>query len=151
MYLGNTYLADRLSSEGNPIQSAIDHVYLSSDLTTRSIVSKLKTSSTDHVPILARIEYRIRSKPISKLKTTKRSMKNFNLVNWNQCLATKNWESLGEMENVNEMAVQFSNLVNLALDEIAPVKTFNNKPGYKAGISTETKILMKERDMARSE
>ena len=55
------------------------------------------------------------------------------------------------MENVNEMAVQFSNLVNQALDEIAPVKTFNNKPGYKAGISTETKNLMKERDMARSE
>ena len=53
------------------------------------------------------------------------------------------------MENVNEMAVQFSNLVNQALDEIAPVKTFNNKPGYKAGISTETKNLMKLRDATR--
>ena len=45
-------------------------------------------------------------------------MKNFNQTSWNQILASKNWESIGAMENVNEMAVQFSKLVNDALDEI---------------------------------
>ena len=41
--------------------------------------------------------------------------------------------------------------MNTALDENAPVKTFTNKPGYKAGISNETKSLMLERDKARRE
>ena len=49
-------------------------------------------------------------------------MKNFNQTSWNQILASKNWESIGAMENVNEMAVQFSKLVNDALDEVAPFK-----------------------------
>ena len=56
------------------------------------------------------------------MKTTKRSMKNFNQTNWSMCLAAKNWESLGEMKEANDMAVQFSTLVNEALDEIAPIK-----------------------------
>ena len=59
------------------------------------------------------------------LKKTKRSTQ----TNWLQSLAAKKWESIGETEFVNEMATQFSNLVNEALDEIAPVKTFSISPG----------------------
>ena len=57
-------------------------------------------------------------------------MKNFNQTSWNQILASKNWESIGAMENVNEMAVQFSKLVNDALDEVAPFKTFTNSVSH---------------------
>ena len=78
-------------------------------------------------------------------------MKNFNPANWNYSLASKNWESIGTMENVNDIAVQFSKLVNDALDEIAPLKSFTNKTGYKAGISQDTKALMAERNSARIE
>ena len=53
------------------------------------------------------------------------------------------------MVNVKEMAVQFSNLVNEALDEVAPFKSFNTKSGYKAGLSHQTKIFMAGRDRAR--
>ena len=49
------------------------------------------------------------------------------------------------------MATQFSDLVNDALDEIASYKTFVSKPDYKVGISTETKLLMEDRDRARLE
>ena len=76
-------------------------------------------------------------------------MKNFNQASWNCYLARKNWEILAEMTNVDEMAIEFSKLVNSALDEIAPVKSFISKPGYKAGITTETKMLMTKRDKAR--
>ena len=55
------------------------------------------------------------------LKKTKR--------NWLQSVAAKKWESIGETKCENEMATQFSNLVNEALDEIAPVKTFSISPG----------------------
>ena len=61
------------------------------------------------------------------------------------------WESIGAMSNVNEMAVQFSNQMSEALDDIAPMKTFSCKAGYKAGLSLETNSLMSERDKARKE
>ena len=38
--LGNTYLADRLTEDGNSIESALDHTYLSSDLKSRTSVIK---------------------------------------------------------------------------------------------------------------
>ena len=57
-------------------------------------------------------------------------MKNFTQQKWLHCLAMKKWESIGETENVDDMANQFSNYVNEALNEIAPVKTFSIKPGY---------------------
>ena len=85
--LGNTYLADRLTEDGNIIESALDHTYLSSDLKSRTSVSKLDSSSTDHLPIIAKIALEFRAKTnTKKTKTLKRSMKNFNHESWTQCL-----------------------------------------------------------------
>ena len=50
--LGYTYLADRLNPNGEAIQSALDHIYISSDLKEKTLGYKLPVSSTDHVPIL---------------------------------------------------------------------------------------------------
>ena len=66
-------------------------------------------------------------------------------------LASKNWEIIGETEDVNSMASLFTKMINEALDETAPFKTFTNKPNFKASLSTETKSLMSERDKARRE
>ena len=38
---------------------------------------------------------------------------------------------------------------NLALDEVAPFRTFTIKSKYKFGITAETKLLMKQRDDTR--
>ena len=48
---GNTFLADRLSEDGNSNQSAIDHTYYSQEIKDRVLTSKLEISSADHVPI----------------------------------------------------------------------------------------------------
>ena len=56
---------------------------------------------------------------------------------------SKNWESFGGMEIVNDMSVQFSKLVNNALDEVAPFKSFSNKTGYKAtSWTTGLKVIL---------
>ena len=47
------------------------------------------------------------------------------------------------------MATEFSKLINEALNEIVPRKSFSNKTHYKAGLTQETKSLMHERDLAR--
>ncbi len=143
------YLADRLTTEGLSIESAIDHTYLSSDLCNKSSVQKLSTSSTDHLPITANISYSKKPKGYKNVQITKRLMKNFNTTNWNLCLASRDWESIGAMTEVDEMAKQFSILVNEALDDIAPLKKVTCKPGYVHGLSNNTKQLMAERDSAR--
>ena len=82
-------------------------------------------------------------------KITKRSMKNFNHSNWIMSLVNRNWESLGEMESVNDMAIEFSKLVNDALDDVAQFKIFTSKPSRVTGPSDNTKNIMAEKDRAR--
>ena len=57
-------------------------------------------------------------------------------------------EKIGETECVNDMATELSKLINEALNEIAPWKSFSNKTHYKTGLTQETKSLMHERDLA---
>ena len=44
----------------------------------------------------------------------------------------------------------FTENINLGLDEVAPYKTFTIKSNYKFGLSTETNLLMKQRDETRA-
>ena len=45
----------------------------------------------------------------------------------------------------------FSEYINEALDEVAPIKTFTIRSSYKFGISEKTKKLMKDRDSTRKQ
>ena len=64
-------------------------------------------------------------------------MTNFSNENWNQILAKKDWSLLEECESVNQMAEVFDEIIQEALDEIAPVKSFTVKSQFKFGLSTE--------------
>ena len=86
-----------------------------------------------------------------KRKITKRSMKNFSEESWNQCLANKDWSKIDECTDVNEMVSIFTEKINEALDEVAPIKTFTIKSNYKFGLSENTKKLMQERDCTRKQ
>ena len=44
----------------------------------------------------------------------------------------------------------FTDNINKALDEVAPLKTFTVKSNYRFGLSQETKDLMKQRDSTRA-
>ena len=147
--VGNTYLADRLAAGGVAIESAIDHVYISANLRPNTKTVKLNTSSTDHLPITVKVKYASKKKEKIVIKKRKRSMKNFTQEKWLQHLAGKNWEAIGETENIEEMAKKFSGLMNEALDELAPIKNVSIRPGYIVGLSVNTKKLMHERDLAR--
>ena len=49
------------------------------------------------------------------------------------------------------MVEWFTQLVNEALDQVAPFKTFTVKLRYKFGLSEQTKIMMKKRDSVRNQ
>lgn len=148
--LGQTYLADRLTEQGNTIRSALDHIYFSQELADQISTEALEESSTDHLPILAYMTAN-RKQKIKPRTIMKRSLKKLTCKSWNETLIQKNWESLGMTEDPNKMAELFTELVNEALDECAPLKSFKIKPGYKHGLTEEAKRLMKERDAARSQ
>ena len=76
-------------------------------------------------------------------------MRNFTEEKWNDCLSRKNWDKINDCSNVNEMVKIFSEYINEALDEVAPIKTFTIRSSYKFGISEKTKKLMKDRDSTR--
>ena len=70
----------------NTIQSALDHIYVSENMIGKTKCEKLELSSTDHVPILAKITSKGRKVKTESTKIQKRSMKNFNHESWTQCL-----------------------------------------------------------------
>ena len=78
-------------------------------------------------------------------------MKNFTQEKWKQQLAMKDWEKIGETEDVNEMAQHFNEQVIEALDECAPIKEMKVRQMYRDGLTDRTKAMIKERDRMRKE
>ena len=60
--IGNTFLADRLNKECQPITSAIDQIYISQSLEAEIAIKKLEESSTDHLPVLLELKLKMRKK-----------------------------------------------------------------------------------------
>ena len=85
--LGHTYQADRLSDNGDPIVSSIDHIYLSANLENYTQAFKLSNSSTDHVPIITKLKQTKNTNGNEGKKVTKRCMKNFSISSWNRALS----------------------------------------------------------------
>ena len=119
LQLGNTYLADRIRVDGTLIESAIDHIYTNHSKNAGIKVKKLHIRATDHLPIIAEVTGHVRMKNWPKT-VIKRSMKNFTLANWNECLSEQDWEKIRLTEDPNEMAKHFNASIIQALDKCAP-------------------------------
>ena len=149
--LGITYTADRLNDDGSKITSSLDHVYLSLDLVPSTKCHKLENSATDHLPIVASTI--LLTKTNHNFKTqkavTKRSMKNFTQTRWIDCLLNKDWTKVTAAAGVEQKVEEFTNQVNLALDECAPHKKFKIRQHFKPGLSEVAKRIMLKRDQTR--
>ena len=148
MKLGNTFMADNCTNKENVTESAIDHIYLTKEMEDRTKVSKLMKSATDHLPIIAEITRKEYLKKGPKV-VWKRSMKGFTKEKWNESLARKRWEAIGETEDVSEMAKILNKHIQEALDECAPVKKFKIQKNYKSGLKEDTIEMIKDRDKIR--
>ena len=76
-----------------------------------------------------------------KSKITKRSLKNFTKEAWNNCLSKKDWSKIECCSDVDRMVEIFSQNIEEALDEVAPIKTFTIRSQYRFGLSENTKEL----------
>ena len=146
--LGDTFTSDILQKNGNVATSALDHIYLSESLVEITAMEKMDASSSDHVPIFASINHHHKKAP--KMKTiTKPCIKTLTKSNWCLSLLNRNWEELGQTEDVEDMAEIINKLVTESLDQCAPIKSFKIRNQNKHGISENTRNLIKERDSTR--
>ena len=147
--VGVTYQADHVSTDGSLPQSAIDHVYSSVSIREAVKVEKILNSSTDHLPVVTSFILD-RRKIKYKHSVTKRSFKNFTQEGWRSCLASQDWSAVENSDEVDSMVSEFQEAVNLALDQIAPIKTFTVRSNHRFGLSEDTKELMRKRDSTRN-
>ena len=75
---------------------------------------------------------------------TKRSFKNFTTERWNESLKNQNWDPVINEQDLDVKVSMFTEIINKALDDVAPLKTFIVKSHYKFGISEEIKLIMKK-------
>jgi hypothetical protein len=57
--MGKTYITDRLRNDGTVIDSALDYIYVSHDQNTKITAKKMDASSTDYLPIIAEVNFKV--------------------------------------------------------------------------------------------
>ena len=125
-------------------ESSIDHIYSNNKEKVRKIkVMELTTS--DHRLIKCE---RMTNTGITPEKVTVRSYKRFDEDKFRKDLADQDWEKFWEEEDLNNATELFTKIIVDTLDKHAPMISFIPKEKYKSWISTETKLKMKERDIA---
>ena len=149
--LGFTYTADHLSTNGEEIKSALDHIYYSGDLEQKLKMTTIPCSATDHSPIIAKLITNGKKQRTTNCQktVTKRSMKNFTQTRWIDALRSRDWSKISSLKDVNEMTEEFTLELTKALDECAPLKKFKIRDHYKPGITQKAKLIMQERDSTR--
>ena len=145
---GATFQADHLLPNGSVSTSALDHVYSTEAIKDCVSSQKLKNSSSDHLPVM--VSYNLdKNKVQFTHSVTKRSFKNFTKEAWNDSLAKQDWMDVEDFANVDLMVKDFNEKIKLALDVVAPIKTFKIRSNHRFGLSEDTKAQMKKRDQTR--
>ena len=72
--MGDTFMSDIVQKSGKVATSAIDHIYVARDLESRTSTLKLSSSSSDDLPIIAKIK-RMRKSELKMKTVTRRNTK----------------------------------------------------------------------------
>ena len=152
--MGITFVSYYTLSNGEKVESALDHVYSNDDKVFKNNKDqKLPNRMSDHQAIFSEIQMmpgkEEKKKPSYILR---RCWKNFNQSDFKKDLANQPWEAvINPSKNVNEQAETFDELLKNTLDEHAPLRKTKIRENYRSGLSEKTKELIRERDTKRLE
>ena len=108
--MGLTFQSDIIQANGNIASSALDHIYVSNELESKTKTITLKNSSTDHLPIMAKINKQKLRTP--KMKTiTRRSTKNYSKGSWNAALERNILDHIQESDKLEEMTSKLNDVI----------------------------------------
>ena len=132
--------------ENGSVPSGLDHFWT----TNPNKLSDVHTyfhGSSDHKIILG--TRFTKSRVASPKFIKKRSYKHFDERNFLDAVTALSWWDLYRCEDPEEAARIFTNKLNSVLDEMAPVKKFQVRNHYAPWLTSSTKALITERDLAQ--
>ena len=133
-------------SQGCQSQSGLDHLYTNRP-DKLSPAQVINWGGSDHKMIfVTRYSKSIRS---NARYITKRCYKDFNSQEFLNAVKAISWVSLYECYDVNQaLKILCESLTNI-LDQMAPVQTIQVRQKYAPWLSTQTKVLINERNSAQ--
>ena len=134
--------------QGRPgqVDSGIDHIWTNIPGKMSPIVTRYRGS--DHKVIMG-VRYATLIKNRSRY-VKKRSYKNFDETLFLKKIRDTSWWDVYKATEVDEAVHLFTSKINLILDNMAPIKTFQTTSKYCPWLSESTKLLIKERNKAQS-
>ena len=145
--VGMTYYSDHRSVNGSYASSALDQVHVS-DTGLVENCRAIKNGMSDHLPVVVEVKVK-QSHNTKRPERLVRSFKQYSPQKFRSVLASMPWESLATLSNVDEQVEEYERLTKLALDACAPKKLIKQRENYKSGLSSETKELIRQRDLLR--
>ena len=130
---------------GQP-RAGLDHLYTNRP-DKLSQVETLYTGMSDHKLIKCRRH--TKSLKVHQRYIRKRSFKNFKKEQFLEYLDQINLKEILDCTEVDKAVEILTNKLNIILDELAPIKTFQTRVNYAPWLSDETKLLKKQREEAQ--
>ena len=126
--------------------SGLDHVYTNQPDHLSDVQVRFHGGSDHRLVMVTRYTKSVvRKTRIIK----KRSYKNFNPLDFINALKNVSWLEIYLCEDVNSAVKMFNEKMNMILDRLAPIKTIQVRNHYAPWLSSSTKELMKERNIAQ--
>ena len=95
------------------------------------------------------ITFRLKGKVNSNIEMKCRDRKNYSEEEFKRKLSLTDWENVFKADNVNAANYEFDNKFASLLESVAPMTKIQARNKISEWISTETKLLMEQRDRAR--
>ena len=124
--------------------SGLDHLYTDNPRKLSKVHTELRGS--DHK--LIKVTRYARSITMGSRYIRKRCYKDFDETEFREKISQISWLELYLCNDEEAVQILTSNL-NRVLDQLAPVKTVQMRSKYAPWLSSETKVIMKERDAAQ--
>ena len=127
--------------------SSIDLIYTRTDGNNNSTATVLPGAASDHCPVLATIDLKVRSTR-KLLVRTERNFKKINAAALQSAISDTDWTELYAADDSNTAAKTFHSCIANILDVVAPYTTFRT-PNIRLRLKEDTLATMAKRDEAR--
>ena len=145
LMVSNNVLLDLLQGCVGQTDSGLDHLWTNTPGKMSQIYAQYKGS--DHKMIMG-----VRYTKLIKNKTRyvkKRSYKNFDEAKFIKRIKDTSWWDIYLATDVNDAVRLLTDKINIILDEMAPIKTFQTTTKYCPWLSKETKEIISQRKKAQ--
>lgn len=128
------------------VQNLIVHIW-STCLTMHTIPVVQQRAESDHD--LSMIDYYGVEAAVKCQTVTKRSMKNFQPESFKEALRQTKWENVHKAPNISVAVHNLTENITTILEQMAPMKTIQQRSKYAPWLSEETKEMMDKRNELR--